>query len=373
MPFPPRRRGRLLWLAPVVALAAAAALVTSTLPSRAAPTGVEGIPALKHVFVIVLENKDFASTWGVNSDAHYLRSLAPTGAFAPYYYGVGHLSADNYIAMTSGQSPTPTFMADCPNYAACLGYQESRPDGGRNITDQLAAKALTWKAYMDGMGTATPCKHPDITATNDPYQNGYATRHDPFVYYPSVVGFPPGAAGTPAAAVCDSHVVDGSALQSDLASATTTPNFSFIVPDTCQDGHDVCAPQNNGELQIDAFLHTVVPAIENSPAFRDRGALFITFDESDVTTSPSSQAEYKGCCASGPDGSGLDGGGQVGLLLLSPLAQTDTASRLPYDHFSLLRTIEDGFGITEHLNQAGAATERPMADLFASGNPRSQP
>lgn len=347
----------LIALGVVAALAATAVAVINVRPSPASDAGLEGVPRLKHVWIIVLENKDFATTWGPKSEAVYLRSLAPGGAFAPYYYGVGHLSAGNYIAMTSGQSPTPPFMSDCLNYSACLGSEAGRPDGGRNLTDQLTQRRLSWKAYMESMGT--PCKHPAVTDATDPYQTGYATRHDPFVYYPSVAG---AAAPNP---TCAQHVVDGSALSADLRQEATTPNYSFIVPNTCDDGHDACAGGSE-ERYLDHWLSTVVPAITASPAYQDRGALFITFDESDVGAAPTNQNEYKGCCASGPDGSGLTGGGQVGLLMLSPLARTGTAAHRPYDHFSLLRTVEDGFGIGEHLNQAGAAGEYAMDELFAS-------
>jgi hypothetical protein len=38
-----------------------------------------------------------------------------------------------------------------------------------------------------------------------------------------------------------------------------------------------------------------------------------------------------------------------------------------YDHHSLLRTIEDSFGISEHLNLAAVAA--PMTDAFAGTAP----
>ena len=76
-------------------------------PASGAPSRLEGVPQLKHAFIIVLENEDYSASWGPASPATYLNSLVPQGAFANQYYGVSHASNDNYIAMTSGQTPTP--------------------------------------------------------------------------------------------------------------------------------------------------------------------------------------------------------------------------------------------------------------------------
>ncbi|HZQ29105.1 MAG TPA: alkaline phosphatase family protein [Acidimicrobiales bacterium] len=322
-------------------------------PSTARASTTEHVPALKHVFVIVLENEDFATSWGPDSPATYLNSLVRRGAFADRYYGVSHLSADNYIAMTSGQPPTPVFQSDCQNWAMCYGSEKARVDGGRSIVDQLEEKGLTWGAYMESMGT--PCKHPALTDLQDPNSVGYATRHNPFVYYPPVVDDQKR---------CDDHVVDYSALPPLLRSHTrdAVPNFVFITPDTCDDGHDApCkgdkAGQPGGLVSADQWLQANVPLILDSAAYKDGGALFITFDEA-------SNSDTSGCCASGVSGIGTDGGGRVGLLMLSSLARVGHATDSFYDHHSLLRTIEDAFGITEHLNNAASPKEHSMSDLF---------
>jgi hypothetical protein len=312
--------------------------------------GLEGIPKLKHVFVIVLENEDFSKSWGPSSPATYLNSLVPQGAFATNYYGVGHVSADNYIAMTSGQTPTPLFMSDCLNWAACETFEKGLPDGGRSVADQLEERHLSWTGYMDSM--SRPCQHPAVSDPTDPFQTGYATRHNPFVYYPPIVENQ---------ARCDSHVRPYTDLGPALSSSDTTPNYVFITPDTCNDGHDApCADGRPGGLvSADAWLSANVPSILASPAFADRGALVITFDEA------APQDDSSGCCASGVPPVGLDGGGRIGALVLSPLVRPGTTTATPYDHHSLLRTVEDGFGIAEHLNNAGSPLERSMADLFA--------
>jgi len=334
-------------------------LAAATHPAEARPRTLEGVPRLEHVFVIVLENEDFSTTFAPNSPATYLNGLAATGVFARQYYGVSHVSADNYIAMTSGGRPSPLFQSDCVNWLACETYEAALPSGGRSLPDQLQEHGLTWGAYMDSM--ARPCQHPAVTDLRDPYQNGYATRHDPFVYYPPIVG----------SAVADSqrcidHVRPYTELLPMLQRGRNVPNYVFIAPDTCDDGHDTpctaggtdaARAAGGGLASADAWLRANVPLILASPAYKDHGALFITFDEA-------SNSDLSGCCASGVLGNGTDGGGHVGLVLLSPSAGGPRVVDTPYDHFSLLRTIEDSFGIDEHLDMAASPNEHAMADLF---------
>src|SRR5437763_15409332 len=133
----------------------------------------------------------------------------------------------------------------------------------------------------------TPCVYGPQTGSG-PYQTAYSTRHDPFVYYPAVVEN---------AARCNSHVVDYSALATDLAQESTTPNYAFITPDTCHDGHDApCvapeAGQPGGLTSANAWLSSEVPKILGSPAFTTAGVrslLIITFDENGFT-------DAAGCC-----------------------------------------------------------------------------
>jgi hypothetical protein len=315
--------------------------------ANAASTSLEGVPRLSHVFVIVLENEDYNATWGPTSQAKWLNSIVPFGVLATHYYGVSHASADNYIAMTSGQAPAPQFQADCPNWTLCEASEKVRPDGGRSIADQLTSAHVSWGAYMESM--ATPCQHPSASQLSDPYQTGYATRHDPFVYYPPIVEN---------TARCDSHVRPYSELDRALPTGKV-PNYVFITPNTCSDGHDSpCANGQTGGLPAaDRWLKANIPLIVGSPAYRDNGALFITSDEA-------STSDNSGCCATGVGSNGSNGGGRIGLAMFSPRARSGHATDAFYDHNALLRTIEDAFGIGEHLNNAGSTKVHPMTDLF---------
>jgi len=319
-----------------------------------------GTGRIRHVFVINLENKGFDRTWGTGSAAPYLsQTLRAHGELLTQYYGTAHASLGNYIAQISGQGPNPATQLDCPFYfdflrlttvsagqAAGLGcvYPVSVP----TVADQLSARGLSWKGYMQDMGT--PCRHPSPNTFDSTQQakadDEYAARHDPFVYFHSIVDSPS----------CASGVVDLSALPADLAGST--PNLAYITPDLCEDGHDApCADGRPGGLtSADAFLRTWVPRIMASPAYRSGGLIVITFDESDGPTSDSSA-----CCGEGPGPNtplpgllGL-GGGRVGALLLSPYVKAGASSSTPYNHYGLLRTIEDLFGLG-HLGYASTAS-----------------
>src|SRR5580698_2107159 len=88
-----------------------------------------GQQQIKHVFVITLENENYATTFGANSKAPYLsQTLASQGAMVQQYYGTGHVSLDNYISMLSGQAPTPETDNDCITYQD-YNLTGTTPDG----------------------------------------------------------------------------------------------------------------------------------------------------------------------------------------------------------------------------------------------------
>jgi len=200
---------------------------------------------------------------------------------------------------------------------------------------------------MESMGT--PCLHPTDAQLIDPYSAPYATRHDPFVYYPPILDAP---------GRCATHVVDYGDFGNDLT-RLDVPNYVFITPDTCSDGHDggnpvtpTCKPPDTrpgGLVTADAWLSTEVPKILNSAAYQDGGALFITFDENGFSDTD--------CCNT----SGA-WGGHIGMLVLGPNVKAGYQSSVASDHYGFLRTVEDAFGFNEHLNLA--ATAQPIDDIW---------
>ena len=264
------------------------------------PAGV-----LDHVVIIVEENKPATSILG-NADAPYLNSLATESALAANYTAVTHPSLPNYLALTSGT--TAGITNDCnPPGGRCQAHV-------RSIADEIDASGRTWKMYAEGM--PAPC-----TKSNS---GRYAVKHNPFLYYPSV---------TKDTAYCAAHVVPFTQLSYDLASASAFPDYAFISPDLCNDMHD--CPVRTG----DAWLAHVVPTILASAAFTGRNSLLvITWDE----------------------GSRSDNA--VSTIFTGPAVKSGYRSAVAYNHYSLLHTIEQAWGLTPLTDQdSGAPT---MDDLL---------
>jgi hypothetical protein len=349
-------------LAAILAGLAASIFLATAGPATAA------LPPIKHVWIVVLENKNYDDTFGASSQAPYLAQTLPaSGELLRQYYGIGHHSLDNYIAMISGQPPTPETQADCGTFSdfvrsgpdsngVAVGSGCVYPSDVQTIGDQLEGKGLAWKQYAEDMGTA--CRHPAV-GTADPDEgakpdNQYATKHVPFVYFHSIIDRP----------ICNTNVVDLSALTGDLSSASTTPSFSFITPDLCSDGHDAsCAdPSQPGGYQgINSFLQTWIPRIVYSPAYADGGLVIVTFDESGSDSTPCCAEPQSPNTATNGGSYAGDGGGRAGAVLLSRYIKAGTVNDTPYNHYSLLRSLEDLFGLP-YLGYAGQAGLQAFGD-----------
>ena len=351
--------------------------------AAAAAQPLDTLPPIRHVFIIVLENQSYAATFGPGSAAPYLAdSMVAAGALLRQYYGIGHNSLDNYIAMISGIAPNPETQADCPRYED-FRQTGTAPDGQPagegciyparvlTIANQLEARGMTWKGYMEDMGNDTAreaprCGHPPVGTADGTERaergDQYATKHDPFVYFHAVLDAPS----------CEASVAPLSELEADLQSPASTPSYAFIVPNLCHDGHDWrCVDGEPGGLAaINRFLERWVPLITRAPAYADGGLLIVTFDEALGSDASSCCAEPTGPNTRRPGVSG-PGGGRTGAVLLSPFIRPGTVSDVPYNHYALLRSVEDALGVP-HLGYAGAAGLAPFgADVYtAAGSGR---
>jgi hypothetical protein len=344
------------------------------------------LPAIKHVFLIVLSDQPYAALFGPESKAHYLSgALERKGELLLRYDAIAHEELPNEIALVSGQGPTDETAADCPSYAPIapggsgssgqvLGNGCVYPSSTQTIGSQLEAKHLSWRAYVEGSdeasGEPAACSHPSSGAADPssgltPGEGGYGTDLDPFLYFQSVTG----------SSRCASETVGLARLKRDLAKPSSTPSFAYIAPDRCDDGNaQPCkAGATSGPAAADGFIKRVVPEIMASKAYEQDGLIVLTGDEA-----PSSGefADSSSCCGqpafpnvpadAGPRGP--KGGGAVGALLLSPFVKGASTAQEPFNHFALLRTIEDLFGLS-HLGYAGASGVKslPPALFVAKG------
>lgn len=381
---------------------ALAALVIALLLAAAVPAGAHTThpykpPKIGHIFVIALENQDYESTFGdPAADPYLAQTLPEEGALVPNYYATGHESNDNYISLVSGQPPNTENQADCQIFSEFIGAlilpggveageRCVYPAAVSSIGTQLSAAGRNWKAYEQDMGNepnreAAACGHPAVGAIDETQKaivgDGYATRHDPFVYFHSVIDEPTYcdkhvvALGSPSGAMPAGALRGETGLAKDLTHSGNTPAFSFITPNLCQDGHDYpCVNEAGGAsalADIDSFLETWVPLITSSPAYRHNGLLKITFDESEGPTSDSSA-----CCEETPGpGSPLPGitgpgGGKVGAVLLSPFIAPGTISTTPYNHYSSLASWESLLGLSP-LAEAATVPSTFGSDVFTA-------
>lgn len=379
----PKEARRLAYLL-TSALAVALLCLAAANPGRAAELRTGTLPPIRHVFLVVLENKSFEAAFGPGSPAPYLaRTLPARGALLTHYYATGHWSLDNYIAMVSGQAPNPATQGDCPQpiefqasnrgldpHGQLLGLGCVYPAIVKTLPDQLEPAGFTWKGYMEDLDRSPTRDDPQTCTAGRIGQadqtehaapgDQYAAKHDPFVYFHTILDNP---------TRCAARIVSLNELAVDLRRIATTPNYSFITPNLCNDGHDLrCADGETGGLVgINRFLEKWVGVITGSPAFRKDGLLIITFDESDGQAPDA----FDSCCnerplPTDPNQPGFQGpgGGRVGAVLLSPYIRPGTKSSVPYNHYSLLRTVEDIFDVG-HLGYAAEPGLRPFGrDVF---------
>jgi hypothetical protein len=395
--------------AAVVSSAPQAALPAAPAPAEAAPAPTSkpkaplelpeepALPPIQHVFLIVLGDNGYESAFGEASPAPYLaKTLRAKGELLPNYYAVTQGDLANEIALISGQGPTAETAVDCPTYAdispgtvAAAAEQVTGagcvyPAATQTLPGQLAAAGKKWKAYLEGVGStaAQPasCPHPALGGA-DPNQlplpgNPYETWRNPFVYFHSLIDGPE----------CAENDVGLEQLATDLEAKGGTPALSYIVPNACHDGSEApCEPgKPAGLAAAEPFLQAVVPEIEASAAYKKEGGLIaITFAQAPQTET---SADTSACCGT-PEYPNLPvpaaptsttpatgpvkpngGGGRVGMLLISPYAEPGSINETGYyNHFSLLLSIEELFGLAPLGYAAEPALTAFDSSVFNAG------
>jgi phosphatidylinositol-3-phosphatase len=348
------------------------ASVQATPIERAAPVANRAIPPYKHLFVIIAENKVYEQIIG-SPKAPRLNQLAKTYGLASRFYGVIHPSEGNYAAMLGGSNfgihdddafycqagSTDQFCrhANRPNY---VNHTIDR----KNLTDQLTEKGLTWKGYFEDL----PSPGSKAVVYPDAKRALYAVKHNGFMNYKAVQDDPQIA----------QKIVGFDQLATDLKTGNL-PNYSHIILNQCNDMHGLEECPNTDQLiqQGDAEIGKLVDRIMASAiwAASANSAIVITFDEDNYALS--NKPEDQGCCGFEPESATNYGGGHIATIVVTNHGPRGVVDATPYNHYSLLRTTEDAFGIAEYLNAAGDTNKgvQSMMPLFvvpsSNGSPRA--
>jgi hypothetical protein len=212
---------------------------TATTPATT-KTHASDLPKVGHVFELMLSAPSYASAFGAHSKLHYLHSLVAKGTLLSGYRTLGSGELADELALVSGQQPNPDTAHGCVRYedfptsavAKSDGLVPGRgcvyPESALTLGDQVTASGKRWGAYVADMGHEA-CIHPNSDAVDDlalPFsQPGYDTRHNPFIYFHSLVDL----------GDCATDDRDLSHLPAALSSPKKTPAFTYVAPNACAD------------------------------------------------------------------------------------------------------------------------------------------
>ncbi len=273
---------------------------TST-PTRTSSANVAP-PNFSHIYMILMENKEYSSIVG-SSSAPYINSLIARYGLATNYDALAHPSEPNYIALFSGSTQGITSDGTF-NFSA------------KNLTDQLQAHGKTWKMFAQNV--PLNCYTGSSASGGEDGTGSYVRRHEPAISFTDISGNP-----TRCANITDFTHFDPRAA-----------NYEFIKPNLCNDMHDCSISVG------DSFLQGFVPTILNSAAWQHGGVLFILWDEGSTS---------------------IGGGGNVAVLVMAKNVPPGFRSSTAHNHYSLLRTIEDAWGLGCLVNTCSANN---LAEFF---------
>jgi hypothetical protein len=302
--------------------------------TAAKPLTQEGVPRFGHVFLIIGENTTYEHLDSTNAP-YLMGTIRPKAAWLTQYYAATHWSQANYVALVSGQF-TPCEQKD----RGVLCHQDVE-----NLFHQLDLANLTWKTWLEG-GSAKCDTGSGGTCTSEAAcpLTGFYTTGNPAINFGNIEGAYGVWSATDVSKECLQNDVPAGDLQNPMGTFHETlakgevANFNFIIPNGCEDGEANCDPIHNRYTQFDNFLAREVPLIEQSPAFGPDDVIIVVYDED----------ERAGGLA---QKNGFGEGGHVVCAILSGLANPGDASGIFY-HYSLLRTLEDGFGLDGYVGNA---------------------
>jgi hypothetical protein len=345
----------------------------------------DGVPALDHVFVVVLENHNLSDIIG-NPHAPHLTELAEKYNVATNYHGVWHPSLPNYLAMITGDwiatdviRHVTVGISDDDSPSIAIDPPFANPSTHRwradlpSLAGQLVAAGKDWRAYLQGYPVA------GSAVANWPGDSNtgkmYAVKHNPFPYVAAVQNSPAEM----------NKQVPFEQLSGDLG-ARTVPALSYIVPDQCRDMHGISNPlapcgdyyagtdpvaQDNDYVKRgDDAAYWLFRSITTSPVWHQgRNALIIVFDEGNGPTTCNYDSTVTPTLPPASCYAQKNYNDPVPTIVATNYGVRGVQDHTFYTHYSLLRTIEAAFGLP-YLRHAADPTTKTLAPMLAPRDDR---
>ena len=302
--------------------------ISADIPAPLLSQPVSTVGELDHVFMVMMENKGYDDIVG-SPNAPYLNSLINAYGFAANYYGLTHPSLPNYYPLVGGTDFGLTYNCATP----CI-------DAATTLVSNIDTAGKTWRGYAQSMpypGALEP-------------SGDYSPEQLPFLAFMGI-GDNPGYAAE--------HVFPLEQMSIDLSSPQTAPDYVWFSPNEDYNGEgpvdfpwgmlkfaisQITPGHQYNVPAIDEFLSETVPTVLGSAVWRDpdiRSVLLITFDEDNNNTSL---------------GFGNEGNHIVTVIIPSPgavaagMRSGHFLATDHYNHYSLLRLIEDSLGLPHLTN-----------------------
>jgi acid phosphatase len=319
------------YLRPVLLVFTAVAAVLATSFAPPAPARAATTPKYDHIYLVVMENHSYSQIVGSSSAPYINKTLIANNAVATNYSNARDLSVYNYMALTAGQTfygtGANTVYDGCTPGGPVSNSRSCNINGPKNIVTEIGQSGRTWRAYEETM--PAPCSN-GASYGSTSTGGRYAAKHDPFPYFQDIRTNP---------TLCKNYE-PYTRLATDLSN-NTVPNFAFVTPNLCSDGHDTCGGSAVGHS--DQFLSKSLPAIFNSSSWKTSNSLLIlTWDE----------------------GSGTSSKHVLWVGIRSQNSRGHVSSATAWNHYSTLRTIEDSWSLAPLTSNDASATN--MSALLGS-------